>query len=1139
MAKNKALDLTIRINGKIDKSLATAINQANSRVSKLSAGFSKIGTVGLAATAALTTGAVAAISSCIDEAVEYQNALGDVIKYVDGLADAQGRIGKEAKGLAYNGKSYAENYGAVYDAIMNVSTIVPMARDDIADLTALMGQSGKTIEQMFTFDEKGNVTGGLIKDAAVMAAAWDIGAKEAADYGAKWENSFKMSHEEVMTLTNQINYLGANSATTAAEIANAVNHAASLGQLTGIDPATTAALADAMLATGVASDRVGTSIKRMALNLSKGADMTKKQKNVLAEMGLSAEWVAKSLQSDSIGTLDTLFEGINNLPKERQLNAVGQLFGIWAAEGGAKIVNNMDVYRKALAMVADETAYMNSMQREFNVKAQTPEAIRMMRDSAIEMFKVNVGKEFLPVRAQLDNAVRELFLKLNDNLPQLQQLSGTLAELASKGILKVGDMLEKALPYIQQALDYVNNNGPQVVSTIGKIIAVLTGMKFAPQIEGFLGGVGSLLGLGGTTSGKRGGLLGGIASLWKGGKSFAANAATVIDYGNDAASMTSGGLLSRLLMRGTGMFAAANNLGGLNSSNTRLRGAALSKMSKAVQGTQGFLSRGLFGSIGDALTNSGLGKSIANLFQTNIGSSIKNGAQMFGGLAAGGIQGIGQMIASSAPAQFIKGKAGAAAGWLGNKAMAVKNSGFGQAVGKGIGALGKAGSWALGAGKSLFEFGGAGIGVLAKMNPLLSGFGSLFAGAAPVIGVISGIIAVMSILGDHMEDIRGIIGNVFGEKGLKVFDMFAGKISGIKDFIMGLFEPGAIANLLAPLKETITDMFGEKAGAAFGGLITILQSVMGVIGQIVNFATTTVKPIIEQIFSYITQTVVPIILDTFTAAAPFIANIISGLGSAVMSGMQIIGSAIKFVMPIIGEIITIFLHIGQVVIPAVLAAFDIFSQGVKGVIEAVKGIFDGFIQFITGVFTGDWGAAWEGVKQIFGSAFDALVELFKTPVNAVISLINTAISGINGLGITIPDWVPIIGGKDFRINIPTIPMLARGGFTDGPSIAGEIGREAVISFLPGVRAANIATWQQAGRMLGVNQMQAASAVGLKEIDPDAISAGWGGGNFTFAPQITIQGNADRGTIDEALEEAERRFKEWFEQMQRRNVRTAY
>ena len=72
-------------------------------------------------------------------------------------------------------------------------------------------------------------------------------------------------------------------------------------------------------------------------------------------------------------------------------------------------------------------------------------------------------------------------------------------------------------------------------------------------------------------------------------------------------------------------------------------------------------------------------------------------------------------------------------------------------------------------------------------------------------------------------------------------------------------------------------------------------------------------------------------------------------------------------------------------------------------------------------------------------------------------------------------------------------------------------------------------------------MQAASAVGLKEIDTEAVAAGWsgGGGSFTFAPQITIQGNADRDTLDAALEEAERRFREWFEQMQRRNARTAY
>lgn len=34
----------------------------------------------------------------------------------------------------------------------------------------------------------------------------------------------------------------------------------------------------------------------------------------------------------------------------------------------------------------------------------------------------------------------------------------------------------------------------------------------------------------------------------------------------------------------------------------------------------------------------------------------------------------------------------------------------------------------------------------------------------PVITGIGGIIAVVSLLGDHFEDIRQIVGNVFGEK---------------------------------------------------------------------------------------------------------------------------------------------------------------------------------------------------------------------------------------------------------------------------------------------------------------------------------------------------------------------------------------
>lgn len=339
----------------------------------------------------------------------------------------------------------------------------------------------------------------------------------------------------------------------------------------------------------------------------------------------------------------------------------------------------------------------------------------------------------------------------------------------------------------------------------------------------------------------------------------------------------------------------------------------------------------------------------------------------------------------------------------------------------------------------------------------------------------------------------------------------------------------------------------------------------------VTFATGTVKPIIQDVFTFITGTVLPIILQTFTAAAPTIASIISNIGSAVMTGMQIIGSAIQAAMPIIQGIITVIMTIGSVVVPALLAGFEAFSAGISAVMSAIQGFFQGLITFITGVFSGSWSQAWEGIKQIFGSAFDGLVALCKAPLNAVIAIINKAISGINGLGLTIPKWVPILGGKSFSVNIPTLPMLARGGFTDGVSIAGEAGTEAVISFQRGVRSDNINTWTQAGRMLGVSGEQAAVAAGvpyadgggavelatieatqgnnaveLQEIDtgkpqPEQGGSGTpdGGGQVVFAPQIVVQGNADRAVLESVLDDAQQRFELWYEQMMRRKARTAY
>ena len=105
-------------------------------------------------------------------------------------------------------------------------------------------------------------------------------------------------------------------------------------------------------------------------------------------------------------------------------------------------------------------------------------------------------------------------------------------------------------------------------------------------------------------------------------------------------------------------------------------------------------------------------------------------------------------------------------------------------------------------------------------------------------------------------------------------------------------------------------------------------------------------------------------------------------------------------------------------------------------------MFGGLVDFIVGVLTGNWRKAWQGIVDIFRGIFNGLESIAKKPLNYIIKAVNSMIKGLNK--IKLPDWVPGLGGKG--INIPEIPMLAKGGIVDSPTIAmvGEAGREAVM-----------------------------------------------------------------------------------------------
>ena len=1147
MAKGGALDLTIHIAGKVDKSLTSAINITQRNVSSLATNLSRIGTAGLAAMGTLATGTIAAINKCTNEAQDFEKQMADVVKYVDGLADATGKISDKMD--QSTGRTFVQNYDMMKDAIMDLAAQIPYTREELTKLAASAGQSGYSIGDLIQYDSNGQIQG-FLRDVAMWGTAMDIEADLAGQYAAKWEKAFNMDHAQIMDVADVINYLGANTATTAAEIANAVNSAASLGQIAGVDVKATAALADAMLATGVSSDRVGTSLKRIYTNVSKGESATKAQVAAWEELGFSATGIAKAMQSDGPGTLLKVFEAINAMPAERQVATLSTLFGQWAIEGAAKITGNIETYTEALRMANDPSLYKGSMEREFVIKANTTEAVQQMTQQAISNLEIGIGDAFLPVKKQFLLGITDFTNALRKDTPQIEAIAGKLADVVALAMDKLGKGLQDSLPYIEKGLDYLLENGDQVAKTIGGIALAFAGMKAAPLVEGALSLGGNLLFGGGAAAGKAGGgLMSTLGSLFTGGinaKNNLVGGAGVLMQGAGLGikyqASGKGGLFGNIGSGLMGMLGAGQNMSSLMNPKTsqnamwnlgtslfqsHLNGGGLGGMignmfkgSKAGQGITSYLGA-VGGQLGGLKNNpivSGIGGALGQAGGF-VGSGFKGLGQGFGMLG----QYIGGAVANSKPGQLIGGAIG-------------KVGSVGSAVMGGIGNIGGALAGPLGA---IGNLGGGILGTLTTAaGPITGIFSSIIAGALPIVGIVSSIIAVVSILGDNLDGIRGIVQNVFGDQGVQIFDTFIGKIQEIGTFIQGLFGNGLI-ELMAPLKESITNMFGEDAGAAFGGITTILQSVMNVIQQIVDFSVTYVKPIIEEVINFIVQDALPIVLQTISAAAPFISQIITTIGSMIMRVAQVIAQAIQFAWPFIQQILTAVLQFAQGAIPKLLEAVNVVATNVGGYINAIIGVFTNLIDFIGNVFTGNWEAAWENVKAIFSNAFDALVELAKIPINAVIGIINGAIAGINSIvggGITIPEWVPVIGGSSWSLQLPEIPYLAKGGFTNGPSIAGEAGTEAVISFASGVRNQNIATWAQAGQMLGIDALERPSEVSLADIGDYGVSSG---GAVTFSPQITINGNADDAVMDRAIAKMQSEFETWYRNMKRREARTRY
>lgn len=206
-------------------------------------------------------------------------------------------------------------------------------------------------------------------------------------------------------------------------------------------------------------------------------------------------------------------------------------------------------------------------------------------------------------------------------------------------------------------------------------------------------------------------------------------------------------------------------------------------------------------------------------------------------------------------------------------------------------------------------------------------------------------------------------------------------------------------------------------GAMASGIQTILENIIGF-----------VQNIFTGNWSAAWQNVLGILQGIFTTIAS-VANLpMQLLLAGVQNGLNAVGAFLQEKVPFLGAI------------------FTGWASSISAAIDNIKAVFSSIIDFIGNIFAGNWSAAWQNIQDIFVNLFGAIANLAKAPINGVISAINFVLEKINGISVTIPDWVPGVGGKTLGFNLPTIPQMAEGGIVTGPTIleAGEAGDEAII-----------------------------------------------------------------------------------------------
>lgn len=362
-------------------------------------------------------GAVAGAAFPVKLAVEFESAMADVKKVVDFDTPKQFR--------------------EMEQDILRLTRTIPMAGAELAKITASGGQLGVARKDLPKFTET----------IAKMSVAFDMAADQAGDSMAKLANVYQIPIDQIGKLGDAVNHLSNSSPAKAGDIINTLGRVGGVAKQFGLTEIQTTSLSNAFISLGKTPEIAGTAINGMLTKLMTADKQGAKFQKALKNMGMESKDLKKSIKENGEQALMDFLKQVGKLPKENQMGALVDLFGLEYADDVAVLVSGLETYKKSIDELKKTSkdgkpAFVGSMDKEFAARSATTANNWQTFKNSLTEIGITAGSVLLPALNQLMTAIRPIINSFADWASKNPEIVSAFVHLAAGfAALKAGGLM--------------------------------------------------------------------------------------------------------------------------------------------------------------------------------------------------------------------------------------------------------------------------------------------------------------------------------------------------------------------------------------------------------------------------------------------------------------------------------------------------------------------------------------------------------------------------------------------------------------------------------------------------------------------------------------------------------------------------